>query len=148
MILRDGKGKVKKMWGGYSPKVYDGHFLELYRNWMEKRLKGAGVIADQHFEWGAKNLKEVKFFTAYHEPRFSRKKPLPANDDDDGVGLTVLTKKQESFNSTLYKLRARVELPFGEAKSIFGVLKRHWWESDNQLDHMVWIAAGLSNSRR
>jgi hypothetical protein len=26
MFLRDEKGKIRKIWGGYSPKVYDGEF--------------------------------------------------------------------------------------------------------------------------
>ncbi len=50
MILKDSKGKIRKMWGRYSPKLYDEHFLEVYKRWFEQNLKGVGVIADQHFE--------------------------------------------------------------------------------------------------
>jgi hypothetical protein len=123
MVLRDGKGKIRKMWGGYSLKVFDGHFLELFKKWFENKLNGVGVIADQHFEWG-KNLKNVKFFTAHHEPYFSRNTTTP-DEDDDAVDLITLTKDQQSYNNALYKLRARVELSFGEAKSIFGMLRNH-----------------------
>eukprot|EP00026_Physarum_polycephalum_P019929 Phypoly_transcript_22202.p1 GENE.Phypoly_transcript_22202~~Phypoly_transcript_22202.p1 ORF type:complete len:189 (+),score=33.19 Phypoly_transcript_22202:49-567(+) len=147
MVLRDGKGRIRKMWGGYSPKVFDGHFLELFGEWFEEYLKGVGVIADQHFE-GGKKLKGVIFYTAHHEPRFSHNNNNLATNEEDTVNLHLLTKEQLSFNNALYKLRARVELPFGEAKSIFRVLRQHWGESSNQLDNMVWIAAGVSSARR
>lgn len=152
MVLMDGVGRIRKMWGGYSPKVFDGHWLEMFRRFFEKKLKGSGVIADQHFEWG-KNLKDLAWYTAHHEPRFGRNNNAAtqqeeADTDDEGVDLQVLTKDQRSFNSALYKLRARVELPFGENKSIFQLLSTHWRESERQLDHMVWIAAGVYNSKK
>jgi hypothetical protein len=62
-VLRDGHGRIRKVWGGYSPKIYDGSLLELNREWFEENLANAGVIADQQFEWGKKNLKKVKFYT-------------------------------------------------------------------------------------
>ena len=46
LFLQDGKGRIRKMWGGYSPKVYDCHWLEIWKDWFEENLKGAGVIAD------------------------------------------------------------------------------------------------------
>lgn len=151
MVLTDGRGRIKKMWGGYSPKVYDGHFLQLTRKWFEKRLKGSGVIADQHFEWG-KNLKGLKWYTANHTPSRGRKTQatplsIKLDTDDEGVDLSLLTKKQQSYNQALYTLRARVELPFGVAKTIFKILRGHWRESEQQLDHMVWIATGVVNAK-
>ncbi len=35
MLLIDGKKRVQKWWGGYSPKVYDGNFLIINRSWFE-----------------------------------------------------------------------------------------------------------------
>lgn len=46
MFLLDGKGGVRKLWGGYSPKIYDGTFLELEKEWFEKELNGAVVVGD------------------------------------------------------------------------------------------------------
>ena len=134
MILRNGRGRIRKLWGGYSLKVFDEHFLEIGKRWFEKRLAGAGVVADQHFEWGKKNFKKVKFYTTHHEPRFNRKNTTKEEDDDneedeeyfEATDLTTLTKKQQSFNSALYKLRARVEMPFGESKTMFALLRTHW----------------------
>jgi hypothetical protein len=144
MILRDGRRRIRKMWEDYSPKVYDGHFLEMFQDWFEKRLGGVGVIGDQHFEWG-KKLKRVKFYTAHHEPHFSHNnKP---DEDNDVQDLSTLTQEQQSYNKALYKLRTRVELPFGEVKEMFKVLKGHWMERESQLDYLVWITVGILNSR-
>jgi hypothetical protein len=151
MALIDGKGKFRKLWGGYSPKVFDGHFLQLARRWFEKRLKGAGVMGDQHFEWG-KNLKGLKWYTANLEPRGRRSSNTTQEDeldtDDEAKDISVLTKDQKSYNASLYKLRARVELPFGEIKTLFKVLSLHWRERESQLDYLVWIAAGIINAKK
>ncbi len=40
MFLLDGKKRVQKWWGGYSPKVYDGDFMMVKKSWFESRLKG------------------------------------------------------------------------------------------------------------
>jgi hypothetical protein len=58
LVLRDGHGRIRKVWGGYSSKIYDGSLLELNREWFKENLANAGVIADQHFEWGKKKLQE------------------------------------------------------------------------------------------
>lgn len=74
MMLCDGKGIVRKLWGGDSPKVYDGHFVEERTRWFEKKLKGTTVVADQHFEWAKKNLKHVCFHTPISAPKGRPKK--------------------------------------------------------------------------
>lgn len=136
MILRNRKGRIRKMWGGYSPKVFNGTFLDIQRHWIERKLKGSRVITDQHFEHG-KKLSNVTFYTVFYEPRFTHKNNTTTPDDDDAVDITIFTQEQSTFNAALYKLHARVELPFGETKSIFGVFQAYWQESDNQLDYMV-----------
>ena len=35
MFLRDGHGIIRRCWGGYSPKLYDGHWLEVYKEWSQ-----------------------------------------------------------------------------------------------------------------
>jgi len=154
MILRDGKGRIRKMWGGYSPKVFDGHFLMILKEWFEENLKGAGVIGDQHFEMG-KKLEGVKFYTKHRKGMQNDESETEDEDEntdteseDDAVNLSVNTKKEKVYNSALYKLRARVEIPFGEINTIFKVLAQHWAESEEQLDNMVWIAVGVLNHRK
>ena len=36
MAMTDAKGRMHRLWGGYSPKVYDSDFLELFKPWFEK----------------------------------------------------------------------------------------------------------------
>jgi hypothetical protein len=62
MFLVDGRCKILKVWGGYSPKTFDGHWVRAYKEWLEDELGGAGVVADNHFSWGERNLKKVHFF--------------------------------------------------------------------------------------
>ena len=144
-----GKEESGKCGGGYSPKIFDGHFLELKRRWLGKHLKGAGVIADQHFEWGTKNLKKVTFFTALHKKERKAKKERKETDQNSGgegdsdlgdeveednedmVDFETFTRDQDTYNKALYKLRARVEMAFGEAKTLFAVLRDTWKESDH-----------------
>jgi hypothetical protein len=51
------------MWGGYSPKVYDGEFLKMQCQFIEEELAGATVLTDNHFKWGKANFHSVKFVT-------------------------------------------------------------------------------------
>jgi hypothetical protein len=44
MVLRNGKGKILKLWGGYSPKVYDGTWLEIIKQELDKTLAGGVVL--------------------------------------------------------------------------------------------------------
>jgi len=56
MFINDGR-VVRKIIGGYSPKIYDGKVLELNRDVFENIFAGATIVGDQHFQWGKKNLK-------------------------------------------------------------------------------------------
>ena len=49
--------------GGYSPKLYDGDFMDLMKDYLAEELDGAGIITDQHFELGKKYIPSLKFFT-------------------------------------------------------------------------------------
>ena len=61
MTISDAKGKIRRLYGGYSPKFYDGHFLEAAKTEIEDRFSGAGIIADTHFNSGGRNFEEVNF---------------------------------------------------------------------------------------
>lgn len=56
MVLQDAKGVVCTLWGGYSPKVFDGDFFKVNQDWIEQSLAGDPVLADNHFEWAKKHL--------------------------------------------------------------------------------------------
>jgi hypothetical protein len=41
---------VRYLKGGYTPKLFDGHFLKLQQD-LEEKFKDAVIGADQHFEY-------------------------------------------------------------------------------------------------
>ena len=49
MIIKNDKGDVAKMWGGYSPKIYNGHFIKVVAAEIDKTIEGTNIIADHHF---------------------------------------------------------------------------------------------------
>lgn len=138
MIIRDGKGRIRKIWGGYSPKIHDGNFLELWREWIEENLAGAGVIADEHFGWGKQHLKEVKYYTPIRRPP-SKKRTY------DGEDIAKLTKNEEAYNEAIHSARARVENPFAQLKKKWVALGSPWAEEDEQLDHLIRVAIAIYN---
>lgn len=139
MFLQDGKSRIRKMWGGYSPKVHDGIWLELHKAWFEKRLKGARILGDNHFDWGTKHISDPIFLTPVKKPSKKRKR-----DQED---IEVLTSQQKKWNRAVHAARARVETPFGIFQTLFGALKNPWPEDESQLECLVFIAAGVHNAK-
>ena len=140
MMLADARGHIRKIWGGYSPKVYDGHFLEIHREWIEANLAGGVVVGDCHFSAGRNMFKNVSFLTPH------AKKRIPRNVD--GEGLVQLTKEQKKWNASLAHVRARIEQPFGWMKSTFKCLNQKWAEEPTQQDNVVWLAAAVLNIKK
>lgn len=137
MILVDHTGRIRRVWGGYSPKLFDGHFLEVERDWLEDNLVGATVMADNHFEWGKKNLKQVTFHTKILAPPKKTK-----NNKDIGK----LSKREQKYNQEVGRLRAPVEEIFGIMKAKCVALTKPWAESEEQLDALVWMMIGVINT--
>ena len=54
MVVSDAKGKIHKVWGGYSPKLHDGTFLSNNKESIELLLKDGVVLGDNHFSKGKK----------------------------------------------------------------------------------------------
>lgn len=140
MMVRDGKGKILKIWGGYSPKVYDGTWLEIMKDNLEDILNGAVILADSHFSAGKRLFQNITFLTNNVKPK-KRKR----GEEDEGTGIKVLTNKQKKFNEDHRQARARVESPFGFMKSKIESLKKPWSESLEQMDCLVWTAAAIHN---
>lgn len=139
MFLQDGKSRIRRMWGGYSPKVYDGTWLELHKEWIEENLQGGNVLADTHFGWGTKNIVNPIFLTPVPKPSKKRKR-----DEED---IAVLTTQQVRWNRAVRSARARVESPFGIFQSLFRALENPWPEDKSQLEYLVFIAAGIHNAK-
>ena len=136
LVLADGLGKVRAVFGGYSPKIFDGHALLILKRWFEEKLQGAGVIGDQHFDWGGKKLNNVKFFTPFKNPPNSSEEKKMAN-------AFVLTKEQQKFNNKLSRLRARIETPFAWIKKRFATLSNPWAEHEDLMDPVVMFAMAV-----
>jgi hypothetical protein len=129
----DAKGEVRAVMGGYSPKVFDGHAVEMVKDWFDTMLEGAVIVGDQHFAWASKHLKKVKIYSPIKKPKQTKKK----KNQGDLQDATVLTKRQQSFNDALAQLRARMEQPFGWLKGKFKSLELPWGESLDQMDCTV-----------
>ena len=134
----DGRGEIWRLFGGYSPKLYDGHFLQHQAQTLEEECAGATIIADEYFCAHANIVPGVSFVTPYRNPPTKKRKR-------DGKDLQQLTKQQQTFNKKQKALRAKVEEPFGQMKVLFPTLKQPWAESDKQLDCLVWMAAAIVN---
>ena len=143
MTVRDGDGCFVNVWGGYSPKVHDGTFLDICKSEFLRLFDGSCIIGDNHFSRGKKIFKNrIKFHTNY-AIRTKEKKRLGVDEDCDYVDN--ITKANQKYNSDHQDARARVENPFGWAKEKFPLLDSAWRESVEHLDHMMLFSFGLYN---
>jgi hypothetical protein len=138
MCLRDGNGMIRKLWGGYSPKLYDSHFLQITQDYLEEKLRGAGVFADEHFRKQGNRFDQVRFYTPYKTPS--------SKDNEDGAETCKFTDKQVSWNKQQRTARARVENTFGLIHNRWKSLQKKWPDEMEQIDHLVWISAVVNNS--
>jgi DDE superfamily endonuclease len=135
MAIVDVSGCPRALFGGYSPKLYDAHWIEVKKPWIEKNLSGATVYADCHFTSAIPLLKNVNLVTPTPKPRGRKKKnSLKQNDFQPD---TIKKNKQIS------KVRSRVEQPFGLMQSKFKALSQVFYEDNDQLDGLVKLAAGV-----
>lgn len=138
MVLRDGKRRIRRVWGGYPPKVSDSSFLQIERKWFERNLSGAGIFADSAFSWEKKHITGVTFLVKYSKP--PKKSKIPAQ------AVCKLTDEQLRWNKQLSDLRAKVENPFATMKNKFKSLAQPWPETDEQQEFLVWTAIGVVNA--
>jgi hypothetical protein len=150
-LLCDARGKVQRLWGGYSPKIYDGNWLEIMVDDLGNQFKGAQIIADTHYELGNKIMKrfghekKVGFFTPIAESR-GRKKKVPVELEGDlSYQAVSLTKEQKTWNNAIKHVRARVESPFGLIKTKWNGLKLPFFENEEQQTFLVFIAVATHN---
>ena len=74
-VVIDAWGVVQKVWGGYSPKTYDGDWVRLCANDLLTNFKGAHIIGDVYYELGNRIMKgiqatpSVNFYVPFSEPR-------------------------------------------------------------------------------
>ena len=149
-VVMDARGIIQKIWGGYSPKLYDGDWLKLCAGDLLSNFRGAHIIGDVHYELGNGIMKgiepspSVKFYVPFSEPRGRKQKRTPTVEDPS-LGFSKLTKTQLSWNLKISKLRAQVESPFGRVKSKWEALGGVFYEDEDQQDLLVQIAFGVEN---
>lgn len=138
MCIQDARRRIKKIWGGYSPKIYDSHFIEAYKEDFESTFKGATFLADSHFQLANKFFSNIRFITKWKDSEEERKDP-------EGRNATKLTKDQKELNQEIKAARARVESPFGFLKNTWVSLSQPWPESKEELDSLVLFGVGVHN---
>jgi hypothetical protein len=139
--MMDACRRIRQLWGGYSPKIYDGHFLELKKDWFVANVGDDIIVGDNHFSWGRDNPdKFPKLHSNFPDP-------LRGVTGDDISGMTELTKEKKRYNSAVAHARARVESPFGEIKTRWACLQIPFREPREQLDCVVWLALAIHNAK-
>ena len=143
MFIMNGQGRILKIWGGYSPKVYDSHVFDIIQEYFERKFSGGTVIADAHFAGAEKTIKSVKFLVNIPErPKPKKRKREEALEEDN---IASLTKKEEKFNAQHHGARARVEQTFADFSHRFSSPTKPWFESKKQHKNVVRIASAIHN---
>ena len=142
MFLQTCSGAFVRVWSGYTPKRYDGHFLEEHKNEIEADFQRAVIIGDAHFGWGMNNIRDPQFITSTPQNR-------DVHEDDEGhqkIEVTDMgTAKGRKRNTQIHAVRERVEKPFADLKNKWLILAKPWQESLSQLDCTMYIACGAHN---
>ena len=142
MTVRDGRGRIVKVWGGYSPKAHDGFVLSIMKDDVLSRFDGSCIIGDNHFTMCKKIFKDrIKFHTNYVQR--SNTKTTPGVDSDEDY-VERITQANLEFNEQHQKAR-ELDNPYEWAITIFGSLRSAWRESDEHLDDMMMFTFGLCN---
>ena len=133
----DAQGRCRGLWGGYSPKIIDSQWVEIYKNELSEKYRGSHIIADGHYYASRNQVEGVKFVTPIPETV----KEVP-NDLQRYLGIT---KKDKEINRKIRNLRARVEAPFGQLKNKFKSLSTTFKEDADQLDCLIFYAVAIHN---
>jgi hypothetical protein len=137
MVIQDMSGRIKKAWGGYSPKIHNSQFLKVQQDTIETNFTRATIISNGHFSWG-NALDGVKFII----PTTQR-----AGDPDTMEGTQQLTEQEKQDNKLIHSTRACVEGPFSRMKESFEALKGPFADGEEQQTCLFWLAVGVHNCR-
>ena len=150
-VVCDARGMVQRLWGGYSPKVYDGDWIDIMKEELAASFKGAHIVADTHYETANATFKkigkqkQVVFYTPYAKPRGRMPKTKGSLAADQSRGLRVLTNEQKEWNKRIQHIRARVESPFGLINKKWKGLRGTFSEDEEQHNYLVFLAVGAHN---
>ena len=139
MILSDANGVPMRVFGGYSPKIYDGRWVEQNRKWLDKHLKNSSIIADCHFWSAQRELKAADLYPIMP-------KTVKSKDGYVRVGLHIYDVEDNSFNfqqREMKTIRSAVERPFAQMEKMFSVLSNVFLCRERDLDCVVKFAAAV-----
>jgi len=144
MFLQNSRAEILKVWGGYSPKRYDAHFVDVHSNWFEDFCSGGVIIADMHFASVRMTPKMPKFITERDDKHDNEED----GENEDAENEKVVTKTATKRSKRVGNVRGRVERPFSQVKKIFKSLAKPWAEDEHQLSNTVFYACGVVNAMR
>ncbi len=138
MVICDARRRARRVWGPYSPKLYDGDFIAAACKTIDNDFPDTKILADNHFAQANNYCKKAMFLV-------NHKEPAQPKDKEMLKGLQKLTKKELSYNEAHRKARARVESPFGQIKTMFKSLKTAYRKNEEEQEKLVYIAFAIHN---
>lgn len=141
MVITDFQGRIQEVFGGYSPKVYDAHFVQIMKSHFVKNYSKAIFLADNHFSSVNDYFEYPKFYCPTRETNTNSDSVDPETQE----GLNTLTKKQQMKNNAIRVARGKVERPFAVTKTKFQALEEKWKEELPQLTYLFFVACAVHN---
>lgn len=133
-IIYDGKGLIRRVYGGNSPKTYDSTLLKIMREYFANEFYGARIIGDNHFHKANEYFSNIKFYCNTPKKGEKRKR--------DGTTRDTTPEKEKTWNKQIKEARGKVESPFGILKNKFKSLQL-FYEGEQQQDNLVFFGFGL-----
>ena len=136
MLIASASGRIRGVYGGYSPKLYDAHWVQANAHYLNRVFDGATIIADQHFRSAGK-LRKVDFLTC----------ELKSNRSDflTETQWAAYEEKRKRNNRHVKALRARIESIFGLLVNKWKSLQQRFGDPPEQLDYLLFIACAVYN---
>lgn len=146
-VVVKGNGTVIKIWGPYSPKLYDGDHLSSIQDEFGTIFDGATFLGDNHYMKGKQLFKNITFYCNVAERR-SNPTFYEAQEDSEEEAKEVLSKNDKSFNANVRRNRARMEKTFADLTNLCDSFNKPWAEDDIQHGHMFRIMVAICNLKK
>jgi len=137
MVICDGKNKIRFISPYYSPKLYDGHWVQMNKFFLEQNFQEAVFIGDSHFEQGKNLFDNISFVTPVQG--------VSEEQRSDGEVRPSLNQKSINFNTEHRRIRAKIENPFGTLEKKYKILEEPFNERLLQLEYLVVIGCFILN---
>lgn len=146
MTIQDGRGVIVKLWGNYSPKWYDSHYLNAFDSFFRESMYGAHICGDNHFSTALKDIHGVHMYTNRVIQDSSKEKRKHGAQSGDTP--TTLRKADQDWNKKHQVVRSRVETPYGHVTNLFSSLRVKWRDTKQQLKNLIYYAFAIHNMIR